>query len=119
MFFCDAPLIFGEFLEQAFDGIEVGWTVGDRGETLNLQIRIGTVTMMISQSNEQYPAMPTSYYIYVANADDSMDRAINAGARLEIQVMDVPYGDRQGGVVDPFGNIWWVSQRLTDKPYHD
>jgi len=26
--------------------------------------------------------------------------------------MDMPYGDRQGGVVDPCGNTWWISTRL-------
>jgi PhnB protein len=28
------------------------------------------------------------------------------------------YDDRQGGIVDPAGNIWWISQRLVDKPYY-
>ncbi len=27
------------------------------------------------------------------------------------------YGDRQGGVRDAWGNIWWISQRLVDGPY--
>ena len=37
--------------------------------------------------------------------------------KLEMQVADVPYGDCQTGVLDPFGNIWWISQRLLDAPY--
>ncbi|AIT05260.1 hypothetical protein MC45_01155 [Sphingomonas taxi] len=31
----------------------------------------------------------------------------------------MPYGDRQGEVRDPAGNIWWVSQRTTADPYSD
>ena len=27
-----------------------------------------------------------------------------------------PDGDRQGGIVDPFGHIWWLSQRLEHEP---
>jgi PhnB protein len=46
-----------------------------------------------------------------------MTRAIAAGARLEMQVADMPYGDRQGGVVDPSGNIWWISQRIAESAY--
>jgi PhnB protein len=46
-----------------------------------------------------------------------MARAIAAGADRIMDVADMPYGDRQGGVRDLAGNIWWVSQRLTDKPY--
>ena len=34
-----------------------------------------------------------------------------------MDVADMDYGDRQGGVKDKAGNIWWLSQRLEDKPY--
>lgn len=37
--------------------------------------------------------------------------------RLEMEVADMPYGDRQGGIRDPHGNVWWVSQRLVHGPY--
>jgi hypothetical protein len=36
-----------------------------------------------------------------------------------MDVDDMPYGDRQGGVRDPAGNIWWVSHRTTADPYSD
>ena len=36
---------------------------------------------------------------------------------LEMDVADMPYGDRQGGVRDPHGNIWWISQRTVEAPY--
>jgi len=29
----------------------------------------------------------------------------------------MPYQDRQGGVTDPFGNIWWISTHLVPEPY--
>jgi PhnB protein len=34
-----------------------------------------------------------------------------------MEVADMPYGDRQGGVRDAWGNLWWISQRLVDAPY--
>ena len=46
-----------------------------------------------------------------------MARALQAGATLEMAVGDMSYGDRQGGVRDGHGNIWWISQRLVDEPY--
>lgn len=27
------------------------------------------------------------------------------------------YGDRQGGVKDVAGNIWWISKRIKPEPY--
>ena len=56
--------------------------------------------------------MAFAFYIFVENADSAMKQAISVGAVLEMDVADMPYNDRQGGVKDPFGKIWWISQRL-------
>ena len=72
---------------------------------------------MVSEASVGFPAMPASYYLYVVNADESMQRAIAAGATKIMDVADMPYQDRQGGIKDQFGNLWWLSQRLTDGPY--
>jgi PhnB protein len=61
--------------------------------------------------------MPASYYLYVDNADDAMGRALAAGATKIMDVADMPYNDRQGGVRDPCGNLWWISERMVDGPY--
>jgi hypothetical protein len=34
---------------------------------------------------------------------------------MDVSVM--PYQDRQVGVKDKHGNIWWLSQRLVEGPY--
>ena len=110
---------FSDFLVRAFNGVEKGRTVRPDGVIANLQIEIGTSMIMSSEASEQYPAMPSAYYIYVENADSAMNQAILAGAVLEMDVADMRYDDRQGGVKDPFGNIWWISQRLVDRPYEE
>ena len=51
------------------------------------------------------------------NADQAVAKAIAAGAVLISAVEDKPYQDRQGGVRDRWGNIWWISQRLTAELY--
>jgi PhnB protein len=83
----------------------------------NAQVRLGTSTVMVSDAIAEYPAMPASYYLYVENADEAMQKAIAAGGTKIMDVGDKPYGDRQGGLRDPFGNLWWISQRLVDGPY--
>ena len=57
-------------------------------------------------------------YLYVEDADAAMKSALEAGAKLEMNATDMPYGDRQGGVRDMAGTIWWISQRLSATPYH-
>ncbi len=114
--FVDGAPRFIEFLIQGLGGIETGRHMnGDR--IANAQVRLGTSTVMVSESVPDFPAMPASYYLYVENADAAMEKAITAGAIQIMAVADMPYKDRQGGVKDPCGNIWWISQRLEDGPY--
>ncbi len=46
-------------------------------------------------------------------------QALAAAGELVMEVANMPYGDRQGGVRDPVGNLWWISQRLAAGPYQD
>lgn len=108
---------FVAFLLKAFDGVEIGRSLRPDAKIANAQVRIGTSTLMVGEASERYQPMPGSFYLYVEDAEASMKKAIENGATLEMEVGDKPYGDRQGGVIDPFGNIWWISQRLVQKPY--
>jgi PhnB protein len=108
---------FVSFLVAGLGGREMLRTLRPDGKIANAQIAIGTSTLMVSEATPRYPAMPASYYLYVEDAHSAMQTALNAGATLEMAVQDMTYGDRQGGVRDPAGNIWWISQRLVQAPY--
>lgn len=116
-FFVDGAERFVEFLVHGLGGVEKLRSLRPDGRIANVQVCIGTTTVMASESSSAYPAMPASYYLYVEDADASMARALAHGATLEMPVGDMPYGDRQGGVRDPGGNIWWISQRIVRAPY--
>lgn len=104
------------FLTQGLGGDETGRHL-EGGRIANAQIRFGDSTIMVSESSVDFPAMPTSIYLYVEDADAAVARAVAAGAVPIMAVADMPYGDRQGGVRDRHGNLWWLSQRLVDGPY--
>lgn len=87
------------------------------GRIANAQVSIGGCTVMVSEASARYPAMPGSFYLYVADAHATVRDALAHGATLEMEVQDMPYGDRQGGIRDPAGNLWWISQRLVEAPY--
>jgi PhnB protein len=105
------------FLVNGLGGEEVCRTMRPDGAVANVQVRLGSSTVMVSEASVHYPAMAAAYYLYVEDADASMQRALGAGAMLEMAVADMPYGDRQGGVRDGHGNIWWISQRTMHAPY--
>ena len=115
-FFADDAVALVRFLVDGLGGVEVLRHMnGDR--IANAQVRLGGSTVMVSQASPAFPPMPSSTYLFVDNADDAMSRAIAAGATKIMDVADMPYRDRQGGIKDPCGNIWWLSQRLVDGPY--
>jgi len=107
---------FIEFVTTAFEAKELGRTVRD---TLlaNARIRIGTTSFMVSEAGEQIQPTQSAFYLYVENADEAYARALACGASGMFSPVEMPYGDKQGGITDPFGNIWWISQRVVEKPY--
>ncbi len=116
MFADDAAALL-DFLTGGLGGDVVHVVHRPDGCIANAQVRIGTACIMLSEASAEWPAMPASYYLYVDDADASVARAVAAGGTLEMAVADMPYGDRQGGVRDRHGNIWWISQRLVEGDY--
>ncbi len=89
------------------------------GRVLNAQISFGDTTIMVSDAVGWSGPTQATYYLYVEDADTAVARAVGAGGVSLGEVKDQPYGDRQGGVRDPEGNVWWISQRLEAGPYRD
>lgn len=109
---------FAVFLADVFGADEVGRTVLPDGRIANIRVRIGSSVFMISQAqHDSMKAMPGAYYIYADDVDETFERAIAHGAARIFDPTDMPYLDRQAGITDPFGNVWWISRRLVDEPY--
>lgn len=105
------------FLLTAFGAVEIGRSTTPDGRIANCQLRFHTATIIVSEASDRFPPSRSALYLFVADADKAVLRAIAAGAEKIMDVDDMPYGDRQGGVRDPSGNIWWVSQRKIADPY--
>jgi uncharacterized glyoxalase superfamily protein PhnB len=58
--------------------------------------------------------MQSMFYMYVPDCDAAYQRALAAGAKSIQAPSDAPYGDRIGGVTDPFGNQWWIATHIKD-----
>lgn len=53
-------------------------------------------------------------YVYVEDVDDTVARALGAGAKLQRAVATQFYGDRSGSVIDPWGHQWSIATRVED-----
>jgi PhnB protein len=107
-----------EFYKQAFNATIINCDSTPDGKFMNAEIQIGTSPLMIGQHPEIVPqneALPlVSLYLYVEDATALAAQAIAAGARELSPVTDKFYGNREGGVRDPFGITWWIATHIED-----
>jgi PhnB protein len=100
---------FSGFVQRVFGAKELEKQMGDGLKVRHAEIMIGDSTIMFADATEQYKAIPASLFVYVDNADVTFSRALEAGAGIVNEVTDQSYG-RSGGVMDRFGNTWWITQ---------
>lgn len=106
------------FLKSAFYAEEINRSINpNNGDLSNCILKIGDSCFMVSQAREQFLNMRTAIYLYVDNVDEMHKRAVDNGATVEFEPADMPYEDRQSGIIDPSGNYWWISKRLVQKGY--
>jgi uncharacterized glyoxalase superfamily protein PhnB len=107
-----------EFVKQVFDAKEEARLHRDDGSVMHALVRIGDSPLMIGDPTgpaAEYGPMPSSLYVYVDDCDAVYDRALRAGGRSVMAVIDIPFnGERYGGVKDPMGNIWWIATHTKD-----
>ena len=97
-----------EFLKEAFDAeVRVSHPRPD-GSIMHSEIAIGDSIIEIGQAEDK-ETRPCELHLYVPDADATYTRAVAAGARSIAEPRDQPYGDREAGVVDPSGNVWYIA----------
>ena len=103
-----------DFVKQVFGGQEVFRTIGSAGG-MHAEVTIGESRLMIG-GYEAVEEIPTALHLYVPDADAVYQRAIDAGATSVEEPVDQFYGDREAGVKDPTGNIWWIATHKLGLP---
>jgi len=91
-----------EFLKQVFGA------AGEYQQDRPAEVRIGDSVIMISDAGIRSP-MTAFLYVYVADADATYRRALDAGASALEEPSDMPYGDRRCMVEDKWGNTWQIA----------
>ena len=103
-----------EFLKEAFGGVEKECMKLPDGTVMHAEVRIGDSLVMMGEARGQFKPMPGSLYLYVPDTDAAYKRALQAGGMTTMEPADQFYGDRNAGVMDPAGNLWWIATRQED-----
>lgn len=105
-----------EFYKRAFNAVEIYRMTGPQGEVRHAEIRVGDSPLMLGghpDAKAPEGTLPTvSLYLYVEDADAVARQTVAAGAQELNPVTLKFYGNREGGVKDPFGITWWVATRV-------
>ena len=102
------------FLQRAFGGKELAKYASPDGVVHHAAIRVGDSVVEMGEAHGKYEPMPAMFYLYVPDCDAVYRRALEAGATSISELTDHPYGDRSGGVTDPFGNQWYIATHIKD-----
>jgi PhnB protein len=100
---------FIEFTRKVFNANETFKRMREDEKTImHSEIQIGNSTIMFADTTEQIKKQSARLFIYVENADETYKKATDAGAITVMELSDQDYG-RTCGVIDPFGNTWWIT----------
>jgi PhnB protein len=111
-----------DFYKKAFGATELVRMPGPGGKIGHAEIKIGDSPIMLAdevpgmgfRSPESLGGSPISILLYVEDVDAVFSEAVAAGAKVQRAVADQFYGDRTGGVTDPFGHVWYIATHKED-----
>jgi PhnB protein len=113
-----------EFYKKALSAVELMRMPAPGGKIGHAEIRIGDSPIMLADESPEMGARsastiggsPISLMVYVEDVDARVAQAVAAGAKLTRPVANQFYGDRTGGVEDPFGYHWYLATHVEDVP---
>jgi PhnB protein len=111
-----------DFYKTVFGATELMRMPGPDGKIMHSELKIGDSTFFVgdpmgtamSTGPEAGATNPVSLHVYVTDVDTIFNRAIEAGARADMPVQDMFWGDRYGKLTDPFGQQWGVATHIED-----
>lgn len=110
-----------DFYCQIFGATEL-FRMDDKGRIGHAELQFPGTRLMLA---DEYPELgyhapqpgelpPVGLMLYVEDVDAVVAHAVAAGATQERPVADQFYGDRTGGIVDPFGHRWYIATHIED-----
>jgi|ERR671937_26716 PhnB protein len=113
-----------EYYKKAFGARERVRMDAPDGKIAHAELEIGDSLVMLSDPFPQASTRPpkelggtsASVFMYVEDVDAVVQQAVDAGAKITMEVADQFWGDRFGSVTDPFGQLWSIATHVEDVP---
>lgn len=102
------------FLAKAFAAQIVFKKEASNGTVGHAKVRIGDSMIECSEAHGEWGPRPITLHLYVPDVDGMYKDALAAGAKSLSEPKDQFYGERNGGVVDAWGNHWYIATHKED-----
>jgi MerR family transcriptional regulator, thiopeptide resistance regulator len=104
-----------DFLVDAFGFASGGVDRTPEGQAVHGEVRVGDAAIWLHRVTPEHrldsprgvDVSNSGLFIYVDDVDAHYERARSAGARIDSEPVDQPYGQREYGARDPEGHRWW------------
>ena len=123
MLVCRSPEAEMNFCAAAFGAVEQVRRPGPDGSPIHIAMRINEAFLVVqaefpdavaSRAPTADGSSPVVIFVYVADVDQAVERAVAMGATILIPVQDQFWGDRTARILDPSGHVWTVASRLEE-----
>lgn len=100
---------------RALGATELSRSAGPDGKVMHAELMIGDSRIMVNdvmmgtKGPLAFGGSPAALWLYVDDSDALFERAVNAGATVQMPMADQFWGDRAGAVGDPAGYTWWIA----------
>ena len=110
-----------DFYKQVFGATEIVRMPGPGGLIMHAELRIGDSVIFVSDEIPGMSAAPSGssinpiyLFLYTQDVDSVFNRAVAAGCKTTMPLMNMFWGDRYGKFNDPFGHSWGVATHVED-----
>jgi PhnB protein len=113
-----------DFYKRAFGAKERVRMDAPGGTVGHAELEIGDSLIMLSdpmpqaltKSPKKLGGTTMGLFMYSKDVDAAIEKAVEAGATVEMEPDDMFWGDRFGSVVDPYGHSWAIATHVEDVP---
>lgn len=107
-----------DFLIKAFGFESGGVQRNAEGQAIHGEVRAGLAAIWLHRVAPEHQLgsdaiRSSGLVVYVADVDQHYQQARAAGARIDSEPADMPYGQREYGARDIEGHRWWFATPLT------
>ena len=103
-----------DFVTKVFDAKQRELFQDPDGRIGHAEVTLGDSVIMLSDKPPHLDAMPASLYVYgTIRTPDTNAPSAPEPSRSWSQPISF-YGDRNAGVIDPTGNLWWIATHVED-----